>query len=219
MIDRSAPAGRAGNLVFSTSRGMARQGLPGVGVGMMMFRVAVWAMAAVAASFASAQAPGLATMPATSRIEYRLAMNDTLKFDIFGEEKGKFARELIVNDRGMLNVPLIGEIAAAGQTVEQVRQAIIARLRDGYFVDPKVELSIADYRPYFVLGEVNKPGKFTFAPGLTVTSAIAEAGGFTYRAKTHVIYIQRQGQETKVRLDPGTQIQPGDTIRVGERHF
>lgn len=74
---------------------------------------------------------------------------------------------------------------------------------------------------FFILGEVNAPGEYSFTPGMTVLQAIATARGFTYRANRTKIYIQHAGEvvEERLKVSPSLTIQPGDTIRVGERFF
>jgi polysaccharide export outer membrane protein len=74
---------------------------------------------------------------------------------------------------------------------------------------------------FFILGEVNAPGEYSFTPGMTVLQAIATARGFTYRANRSKVYIQHAGDlvEERLKVSPSLTIQPGDTIRVGERFF
>lgn len=74
---------------------------------------------------------------------------------------------------------------------------------------------------FYILGEVNRPGEYPYTTGLTVLNAVATAAGFTYRANQGRVFIQRQGEaeERSYRLRPNVVIQPGDTIRIGERFF
>jgi polysaccharide biosynthesis/export protein len=80
---------------------------------------------------------------------------------------------------------------------------------------------VLDYRPYYILGEVNKPGQYPFANGLTIEQAVAAAGGFTYRANRGKVFLRRRAApERTVELNrEAVQVLPGDTIRVGERYF
>ncbi len=108
-------------------------------------------------------------------------------------------------------------------TVEQFQETLRKRLAAGYLEDPRVSTEIIDYRPYYVLGEVNTPGKYPYAIGMTVDQAVATAGGFTYRANTRSIYVKRamatQEWLVDLRKTPSYPIRPGDTIRIGERFF
>lgn len=74
---------------------------------------------------------------------------------------------------------------------------------------------------FFILGEVNAPGEYSYTPGMTVLQAIATARGFTYRANRSKVFIQHSGEvlEERLKVSPSLIIQPGDTIRVGERFF
>ena len=65
------------------------------------------------------------------------------------------------------------------------------------------------------------PGQYEYAKGMTMLAAVARAGGFTYRARHNEVFLKREGTvaELRVKLDTDMPIRPGDTIRVGERHF
>ena len=127
----------------------------------------------------------------------------------------------IVSDSGSLSLPLIGDVKAAKRTVSEVIQDIQAKLADGYLIDPRVSLDVLTYRPFYILGEVSKPGEYPYSNGLSVMNAVAQAEGFTYRANKRKVFIQRSGEavEKELPLAPGLQVLPGDTIRIGERYF
>ncbi len=78
-----------------------------------------------------------------------------------------------------------------------------------------------NYRPFYILGEVNKPGEYPYTNGLTVLNAVAAAEGFTYRANKGRVFIKRaEGEkEEEFPLVGTTQVAPGDTIRIAERFF
>jgi len=80
---------------------------------------------------------------------------------------------------------------------------------------------VLTFRPFYILGEVTKPGTYPYTAGLTVLNAVATAGGFTYRANKVVVFIKRNGatSEVKTELTPSVLVAPGDTIRIGERFF
>ncbi|MEM9989564.1 MAG: SLBB domain-containing protein, partial [Pseudomonadota bacterium] len=75
--------------------------------------------------------------------------------------------------------------------------------------------------PFYILGEVGRPGTYPYQNGLTVLNAVATAQGFTYRANERVVFIRRDGetQEEKYSLTSTTPVRPGDTIRISERFF
>ena len=84
-----------------------------------------------------------------------------------------------------------------------------------------VSAEITAYRPIFVLGEVSKPGQYPFQPGMTVVTAAAVAGGFTYRAVTDYASVVRtqDGVAVEGKATRQSFIQPGDVITIFERRF
>jgi polysaccharide export outer membrane protein len=162
-------------------------------------------------------APSIAQAQA---LEYRLGSGDGLRLIFYGEDK--LNGEYRVGGDGRLALPLIGGVPASGKTVVELQEAIAAAYRrGGYLLDPKVAVEILEYRPFFVLGEVNAPGQYPFIPGMTVRQAIATAKGYTYRARQGRALITRWGETSEAAYDiaPGSAVTPGDTIRVPERHF
>jgi polysaccharide export outer membrane protein len=159
--------------------------------------------------------------PVDAGAPYTLGPGDKLRITVFGEET--LTGEYGVTGAGDVSFPLIGNIPVAGRTVEDLQSELTARLGDGYIADPRVSAEIIDYRPYYILGEVARPGQYDFSVGLTIEQAIAAAGGFTYRANDDRVFLKRatETRESIVDLDenPAFQVRPGDTIRVGERFF
>jgi polysaccharide export outer membrane protein len=177
-----------------------------------------------------APAPARAPAPAAVRPvggnrakTYRLGAGDKVRILVYGatDYTNGSSSEFSVNGDGVLSLPLIGDVPAAGRTETQLQGEIVSRLKDGYYKDPKVSLEIISYRPFYILGEVSRPGAYAYTTGLTIYSAVATAGGFTYRANKHKVYIKRLGetQEHKVAVTPTTEVGAGDTIRIGERIF
>lgn len=151
--------------------------------------------------------------------DYRLGAGDKVRVNVFGEEA--LTGEFLVSGGGMISLPLVGDIRAAGLTVAEFQRAVEEGLKQGYLLDPKVSAEVLTYRPFFVLGEVGSPGTYPYTNGLTVLNAVATAGGFTYRADTKRVFIRRGGggDEEVYRLTTSTAVAPGDTIRIGERFF
>ena len=151
---------------------------------------------------------------------YRLGPGDQVGITLFGEQQlsGAFA----VSDSGHIALPLVGNVHAAGLTPDQLAAAIEARLKSaGLYRDPRVAVEVTGYRPVFILGEVAKPGQYPYQPGMTVLTAAAIAGGFTYRAVTRQFGIVRQegGKAEEGRAVRQTLLQPGDVVTVHERLF
>lgn len=166
----------------------------------------------------AASASALGAPSETSRI-YRVGIGDKIKVTVFGETdlSGQFE----IGATGALSMPLVGEIPAKGRSVAELRDAIAARLRTGYLRDPKVNVEITTYRPFYVHGEVRGGGEFAYKNGVSIRDAIAIAGGYTYRANESYVVLLREGSAQEVRVAlPSTQaVMPGDNIRVPERFF
>ncbi|PNU05642.1 polysaccharide biosynthesis/export family protein [Novosphingobium guangzhouense] len=150
---------------------------------------------------------------------YTLGAGDKLRITVYGEDK--LTGEYLVDGSGAIAFPLIGAVPAKGLTAPALADRIAAGLSKGYLDNPSVAIDVLNLRPYYILGEVNKPGEYQFAEGLTVFSAVAKAEGFTYRADEKRVYIRHKDGVSEVlyRLDGITPVQPGDTIRVLERRF
>jgi len=171
----------------------------------------------VAPTGAMAQAPAAA---ATREVpEYRLGSGDKLRVTTFGEES--LTGEFFVGGSGKVAMPLIGEVDAAGLTAREFQTRFETALKEGYLRDPRVSVEVLTYRPFYILGEVTKPGEYPYTNGLTVLNAVATANGFTYRANKNRVFIKRAdaAKEEDYPLTSNTQVAPGDTIRIGERFF
>lgn len=151
--------------------------------------------------------------------EYRLGAGDQLKVTVFGHEN--LSGEFEVNGAGQISMPLIQLVQVAGLTVQEAERVIAGKLKPGYLKNPRVSVSVLNYRPFYIIGEVNKPGSYAYVNGMTVLNAIALAGGFTYRAKKSKVKIIRADdpEEEKRSTSPDTPVLPGDIIEVPERYF
>ena len=150
---------------------------------------------------------------------YQLDSGDKIKMTVYGEDD--LSGEFDVDGSGNVQLPLIGQVHAAGLTIPQFQSAVEQKLASGYLVNPRVSAEIENYRPFTILGEVNKPGEYPYENGMTVLNAVALGGGFTYRAEQDDVYILHKGstQEIEVPANDKTYVAPGDTVRVAERIF
>jgi protein involved in polysaccharide export with SLBB domain len=157
--------------------------------------------------------------PTSQDLSYTLGAGDKLRITVFGEDT--LSGEYLVPGEGNIAFPLVGGVRATGLTVDELQREIEAKLRDGYLKDPHVSIEVLNYRPFYILGEVMKPGEYPYTNGLTVLNAVATANGFTYRADTRKVYIKRANapREVEYPLKTTTPVGPGDTIRIGERFF
>jgi polysaccharide export outer membrane protein len=157
--------------------------------------------------------------PAPAAASYVLGPNDRVRLKVYGEPD--IAGEYEVDNNGNVSIPLAGHIKAAGLTTRQLERSIASALSKGIVRDPRVNVEIALYRPYYILGEVKKGGEYPYRLGLTVMDAVASAGGFTYRANENKVYLRRSGAgaEEIYALDAPVPVFPGDNIRIPERYF
>jgi polysaccharide biosynthesis/export protein len=183
----------------------------------LFFVLIVSGVIANISSNAFAQAQPLS--PATAAGSYVLGPNDRIRLKVYGE--ADITGEYEIDSNGQVSIPLAGHIKAADLTTKQLERSITSALAKGIVRDPRVNVEVALYRPYYILGEVKKGGEYPYRLGLTVMDAVASAGGFTYRANEGKVYLRRSGAgvEEVYALDAPILVYPGDNIRVPERYF
>lgn len=148
--------------------------------------------------------------------DYQLGPGDKLRVTVFGEPY--LSGEYNVSANGSVAMPLIEPVAVGGGTVFEAQQLIEQALRAGFFGNPSVAVEVLDYRPFFIIGEVKKPGSYPYMADMTVLHAVAIAGGFTPRAAKNKIMVQRGDKEIG-QVRNTTPIKPDDVITVKERFF
>ena len=150
---------------------------------------------------------------------YRLGSGDKLKITIFNQDD--LNGEYTIDGAGNFSLPLIGTIAAKNLTLAEVEEKLKDALSPDYLLNPKVSIQVLNYRPFYILGEVEKPDSYPYVSGMTYLNAVAIAGGFTYRAKEDYVYVVHSNdpkrEEVKTKID--MPVMPGDIIRVDERMF
>lgn len=183
--------------------------------------IATALMMSVLAASHPAMAAATTSDPAVAAVaqDYVLGPGDRLRLSLYDD--ATFSGEFTVSDNGTVSLPLIGTQPAGGMTLSAFRDSIQAKLADGYYRNPKVSAEIANFRPFYILGEVNKPGQYPYVAGMTLGEAVAIANGYTYAARKGLVAIRRakSSEEVKVEATPAMPIGPGDTIRVLERLF
>jgi protein involved in polysaccharide export with SLBB domain len=157
--------------------------------------------------------------PTTTIQDYGLGVGDKLRVTVFGE--ADLSGEFVVDGAGYVRLPLIGEVKAIGLSARTFEMEVEKQLSNGYLKEPRVNIEVTAYRPFYILGEVNRPGPYPYVNGMTVLNAIALAGGYTYRANERIGVIRRSGQakEERLPLDQSVKIYPDDIITVRERFF
>jgi polysaccharide export outer membrane protein len=164
--------------------------------------------------------PSAAKTPAPGPTALHFHVGDKIKLVVIGEDK--ITGDYEVDSSGDISVPIAGTLRASGLGKRELEAAIARKLREGqYLLNPMVTADIAAFRPFYVLGEVEKPGEYPYHSGLNILSAVAVAGGDTYRANGSRALIQRAGEANfrEYPLSPEVPVYPGDLIKVPERYF
>lgn len=166
-----------------------------------------------------ASAPSSGPALTADKESYRLSVGDKVRVTVYNEPT--LSGEYVVAQDRMISFPLIGDIPAESRTSAELSRAIATKLSDGYLNEPDVSSEVVTFRPFYILGEVGKPGEYAYQPGMTVLQAVASAEGFTYRANKRRILIKRAGSDKEVAVDitASLAVYPGDTIRIAERYF
>lgn len=151
--------------------------------------------------------------------EYVLGPGDKLRLNVFGE--ADLSGEFTIDGQGTIRLPLIGQVRAAGYTPPQLEAVIGSALSQGYLKSPRVAVEVATYRPFYIIGAVNRPGQYPYVDHMNALNAVALAGGFTPTAVESVVFIRREGsnEETEVPADRTTTIHPGDVLKVHNTFF
>ena len=160
-----------------------------------------------------------ATAPVDRELLYKLGAGDEVRLTVFGHPdlSGQFA----IDGTGKLSLPLIGAVSVGGRTLEEAEATIVNALKPDYLKNPRVNVEVLNYRPFYIIGEVDSPGSYPYVNGITILTAVAIAGGFTYRARESKMTIIRatDASRKKQSATPETVVLPGDFIEVPERFF
>jgi len=147
---------------------------------------------------------------------YRLGPNDVIRVQVYGEED--LSVETTVEGDGRITFPLLGVVNVNGLTVQDLQQDLSSKLEAGYVRHPKVTVSIAKHRNFYVGGEVKLPGGYPYEEGLTVQKAIALAGGLSEKADKQSITVMHSGAVGRevVSLHADAVIGPDDLVTVAQ---
>jgi polysaccharide export outer membrane protein len=151
--------------------------------------------------------------------EYKLGPGDKVHVTVYDETD--LSGDFQVDSLGYVRLPLIGQIKAAGRSAFQLERAVSDALLDGYLKNPRVAIEVTAYRPFYILGQVNKPGQYAYVSNMSALDAVAVAGGFTDHAVESSVYLRHENQtkETLVPANETVKIQPGDVVRVEQTAF
>ena len=158
-------------------------------------------------------------VPATTVAETALRPGDRIRVTVFGEDR--LSGDYEIDGAGMVSLPLTGSAKAAGLTQREFENALAQRLRQAYLKEPQVTVDRLAMRPFYILGEVEKPGEYAYRGGLDIWRAMALAGGQTYRASSSTVAIQRAGETEfhDYKMASDVSVGPGDVVRVPQRWF
>ncbi|CAM3210754.1 polysaccharide biosynthesis/export family protein [Moritella viscosa] len=156
--------------------------------------------------------------PVLAKGSYILGPGDKVEIKVFGQKN--LTVDTLLSNSGQINYPFFGEIKVTGLTVKQVEKLIYNGLKGDYLVNPNVYVHVVEYRPFYIHGEVKKPGGYSYQPGLTVNQAIALAGGLTERASKEKIYLfKEKNKNTQINASLTYKVNAGDTILIKQRFF
>jgi len=151
---------------------------------------------------------------------YKLDSGDSIRISIFGEDD--MLLETKLDDSSLITYPYIEQpIKVRGMSVKQLEEFLLERLKPDVFLNPSIQISVIEYRPFFINGQVSSPGGYPFQPGLNVSKAITLAGGLTERASESSIYVVRatDKSESKIKVKLNDKVFPGDVLSIEESFF
>ena len=122
--------------------------------------------------------------------EFLLGPEDVLEISVWKNQD--LTKTVAIRPDGLISMPIVGDIQAAGLSANELAQRIGERLRQ-FVQNPAVSVNVRDLNSYsiYVMGEVAKPGKFQLKTYVTVLQAITMAGGFTEYAKKNRLQVVR----------------------------
>lgn len=163
-----------------------------------------------------------------SQIEAGQSVQITIK-GVPVEDKAKFDDHYLMNGEGMVNLPFIGKMKAAGETPEQLKAAIEKAYVDGRIYEaPEIQV-LAGFVDIYVVevihlgGQVRIPGSIDFTEGMTLWKAIQAAGGATEFGSMKRVNVYRDGKQTTYDLtimeNRQIPLEKNDTVEVPSKSF
>ena len=151
--------------------------------------------------------------------DYRISSDDQISVTVFNETDLS-VNKVRVSGNGAISMPLLGQVAIKGHTIAEAEQQITTLLLQRYLKNPNFTVTITEYRPFYINGEVKKPGSYPYKKNLTIEKAVALAGGFTERASRTKIDLVSENDKRFVKpVGLSDKIKPGDVITISESFF
>lgn len=150
---------------------------------------------------------------------YRLGPGDKVQIGVFNQPD--LTGEYTLDGNSRFTMHLIGKVDAANLTTTELEALLVSKLQPDYLVNPRVSVRMQNFRPFYIMGEVKNPSSYAYVNGMSYLTAVAIAGGYTYRGKKDWVYVIRgdDPEREELKLDVNEKVQPGDIIRVAERLF
>jgi polysaccharide export outer membrane protein len=167
--------------------------------------------------------PASTTISATK--SYKIGPGDVIEISVFGVSELSGTME--VGESGNLQLPLLGETAVAGKTVEELQEDLTSKLGAQYLQNPQVRVTVKEYksRTVIVSGDINTPGVYPLTGETTLLQIVATAGGFKDSSDSTVLVLRKSGSKRlAARFDVSAiqegrasdpTLQPGDSIVAG----
>jgi len=155
-----------------------------------------------------------------SAAAYRLTPGDRVRVSVF--DLAAESMEYVIDDTGTISIPALEPVVIKGATTKEAAGTIAqAYGKAGLFKKARVSVDVVSFGPFYVLGEIAKPGEFAYRPGMSLFAAVALAGGHTYRANRGRVFIRRASDtvETEYDVTADIAILPGDVVRIPEVHL
>jgi polysaccharide export outer membrane protein len=151
--------------------------------------------------------------------DYHLSVDDQISVSIFNEPELSI-ENVKISTSGRISMPLIGQVNVKGFTVTALEDELVSLYLKGYLKKPNVTVTITEYRPFYINGEVKQPGSYAYRKGLTVQKAVTLAGGFTERASTKSISLKSEDDDTSTKsVLLADAVKPGDVLTIGTSFF
>ncbi|WP_441003842.1 polysaccharide biosynthesis/export family protein [Pseudocolwellia agarivorans] len=150
---------------------------------------------------------------------YKLGSGDKIQIIVYGEED--LTTEITIDKSGVISFPFLKDIQVVDLSVKELERVIYQGLLGDYLISPQVSVSVVQYRPFYIHGQVNRPGGYPYQENLTFDKAIAVAGGLSIRASKSDWEITRKvnGEVVTIEANVATQIMPDDIIKIEQSFF
>lgn len=151
--------------------------------------------------------------------DYRLGVGDKIDISVYNEADLRV--QVKIDKSGLISFPFLADIQVIGLSTKNLERQIHSGLLGDYLIQPQVTVSVIEYRPFFIHGEVKRPGSYPYQDDLTLDKAIAIAGGLAARASRSNWTVTRKvgGNALTSPGDVSTRINPDDIIKIEQSFF